>query len=81
MKRRGSLADARRDEGGDLGEWRPRWKMVFIWQCPAMFMSYSVCFFLAGLTLFVCTPLIRGDPWDTGSDVSAFFFLHNISCH
>ena len=36
-----------------------------------MFLSYSVCFYLAGLTLFVCTPLIRGDKWDTASNVSA----------
>lgn len=35
-----------------------------------MFLSYSVCLFLAGLTLFVCTPLIRGDEWNTGSNVS-----------
>ena len=77
VRARGSLTDSVRDEGDWVGEWRPRWKMVFIWQCPAMFMSYSVCFFLAGLTLFVCTPLIRRDKWDTGSDVSFFlpFFL------
>ena len=35
-----------------------------------MFMAYSVCFFLAGLTLFVCTPLIRRDKWNTSSNVS-----------
>ena len=44
--------------------------MVFIWQCPSMFLSYSVCFYLAGLTLFVCTPLIRRDKWNTASNVS-----------
>ena len=55
-----------------VGEWRPRWKMVFVWQCPLMFLSYSLCFFLAGLTLFVCTPLIRGDTWNSASDVSLF---------
>ena len=60
-------------DGDSVGQWRPRWKMVFIWQCPYMFLSYSVCFFLAGLTLFVCTPLIRGDKWDTGSNVSFTF--------
>ena len=69
VRPRGSLTDSVPDDGDGVGEWRPRWKMVFIWQCPAMFLSYSVCFFLAGLTLFVCTPLIRGDKWDTGSDV------------
>lgn len=56
-----------------VGEWRPRWKMVFVWQCPSMFMSYSVCFFLAGLTLFVCTPLIRGDTWNSASDVAVVY--------
>ena len=35
-----------------------------------MFLSYSVCFFLAGLSLLVCTPLIKGDKWNTGSNVS-----------
>ena len=53
-----------------VGLWKPRWKMIFTWQCPMMFMSYSVCLFGLGLTMFVCTPLIQGDPWSTDSDVS-----------
>ena len=63
-------ADPSDCDGDPIGEWRPRWKMVFIWQCPSMFLSYSVCFYLAGLTLFVCTPLIRRDKWNTASNVS-----------
>ena len=59
------------DLGGGNKKWRPRWKMVFIWQCPIMFMSYSVCFFLIGLTLFVCTPLIRADSWNTACNVGS----------
>jgi hypothetical protein len=54
-----------------LGVWKPRWKMVFTWQCPIMFMSYAVCLFLAGLTIFVCTPLIRGGKWSTSANVSS----------
>lgn len=54
----------------EIKKWRPRWKMVFTWQCPIMFMSYSVCSYLAGLTIYVCTPLIRGDGWNAGSNVS-----------
>ena len=78
VRARGSLTDSARDEGDLIGEWRPRWKMMFIWQCPAMFMSYSICFFMAGLTIFVCTPLIRRDRWSTGSDVGLLaFFLVN----
>jgi hypothetical protein len=53
-----------------VGIWKPRWKMVFTWQCPMMFMSYSVTSFLLGLTMFVCTPLIQGEAWSTESDVS-----------
>lgn len=49
----------------------PRRKMVFTWQGPLMFMSYSVCAFLAGLTVLVCTPLIRGGAgWTAGHSVS-----------
>jgi hypothetical protein len=56
------------DSHGNKG---PRKKMVFTWQCPMMFMSYSVCGFLAGLTILVCTPLIRRDgKWNAGCNVS-----------
>jgi hypothetical protein len=49
----------------------PRQKMVFTWQCPLMFMSYSVCAFLAGITVLVCTPLIeRKGGWNDGCNVS-----------
>ena len=76
VTRPAELSSARRAESAApwdsdivIGEWRPRWKMMFVWQCPSMVLSYSVCFFLAGLTLFVCTPLIRGDTWSSASDV------------
>lgn len=37
----------------------PNKRMVFVWQCPIMFMSYSASLFLLGLTILVITPLIR----------------------
>ena len=43
----------------EIQRYRPKRSMVFTWQCPMMFMSYSVCLFLLGLTLVVITPLIR----------------------
>lgn len=56
----------------------PRRKMLFLWQCPMMFMSYSVCAFLAGLSVLVCTPLIRyKDDWTAGCNVSLEFFSSN----
>lgn len=52
-------------------QWAPRQIMVFVWQCPIMFMSYSVCLFLLGLTLAVATPLIRlrEQGWSTDANV------------
>lgn len=78
VRPRGSHTDSVGENEG-VGEWRPRWKMVFIWQCPSMFLAYSVCLFLAGLTLVVCTPLIRGDKWNTASNVSYARSI-NVSC-
>lgn len=70
MRKSGYEAESQPERSG-VGSWKPRWKMVFTWQCPMMFMSYSVCLFLLGLTMFVCTPLIRGDDWGPASNVSA----------
>lgn len=75
---RGPTAE-RFDNGDTIGEWKPRWKMMFIWQCPIMFMSYSVLFFLAGLTIFVCTPLIRWNGWNTGSNVSVALWVRLLA--
>jgi hypothetical protein len=48
-----------------------RWNMVFTWQAPIMLMSYSVVFFLMGLTIYVLTPLYDGREFDGESRVSA----------
>lgn len=47
-----------------------RWNMVFTWQAPMMLMSYSVLFFLAGLSIFVLTPLYDGRAFDGDARVS-----------
>ncbi|KAF2258359.1 hypothetical protein CC78DRAFT_124606 [Lojkania enalia] len=39
------------------------WIMLFIWQFPSMTMSYAWSTFLAGLTLYICTPFIHKEPW------------------
>lgn len=61
----------------------PRWKMVFVWQCPMMFMAYAVCFFLLGLSLYVCTPLFQGELFSSGAKVFkilvSFHFLSMLS--
>ena len=59
LVQRGEQASGPGCLGGQRLICRPKWIMVFVWQCPIMFMSYSVCLFLLGLTLLVITPLIR----------------------
>lgn len=43
--------------------------MVFTWQAPMMLMAYAVIFFLAGLTVYVCTPLFKGEATTFGGKV------------
>ena len=70
------LSETRQEEpeaaehSGRGSVWKPRRKMIFTWQCPVMFMSYSACLFLAGLTIFVCSPLVRESVWSAGGKVS-----------
>ena len=35
------------------------WNMLYVWQCPLMLMSYGWAFLLLGLTMHVCSPLIK----------------------
>jgi hypothetical protein len=59
----------------------PSRKMVFTWQGPLMFMSYSVCTFLAGLTILVCTPFIReGGRWTVGHNASNHTWIFRFVC-
>ncbi|XP_014560962.1 hypothetical protein COCVIDRAFT_33976 [Bipolaris victoriae FI3] len=55
------LSPVMRKEDAGAKVYVPRRKMVFTWQAPLMFMSYSVCAFLAGLTVLVGLPILRGD--------------------
>ncbi|KAF2109226.1 hypothetical protein BDV96DRAFT_604956 [Lophiotrema nucula] len=44
--------------------------MLFIWQFSSMTMSYAWCTFLSGLTLYVCTPFVRRDPWSNRHNIA-----------
>ncbi|KZM24238.1 hypothetical protein ST47_g4621 [Ascochyta rabiei] len=58
----------------------PRMKMIFTWQAPLMFMSYSVCGFIVGLTVLVCTPFIRDShSWTTSHNI-AIMYLTVLTC-
>ncbi|KAF1930022.1 uncharacterized protein M421DRAFT_383171 [Didymella exigua CBS 183.55] len=58
----------------EIGQFTPRLKMIFTWQAPLMFMSYSVCGFLVGLTVLVCTPLLREDhTWTVGHNIAIMY--------
>jgi len=43
--------------------------MLYVWQCPTMFMSYAWLTFLVALSVHVCTPLIRSSGPDDDTKV------------
>ncbi|KAL5115924.1 hypothetical protein ACEQ8H_006146 [Pleosporales sp. CAS-2024a] len=49
------------------------WIMVFIWQFPSMMMSYAWCTYLAGLTVYVCSPLMQRRPWQDQDKIAIVF--------
>ena len=81
IRQQSSETELQMDGNAPVRQRKPRWKMVFIWQCPMMFMSYSLCSFLSGLTIYVCTPLIRGEAWNSGSNVSCSSFFPWSYCN
>lgn len=52
-----------------------RYNMVLTWQAPIMLMSYSVVFFLLGLSIYVLTPLYDGRDFDGDARVSAVIYI------
>ena len=49
----------------------PRQIMLFVWQAPLMCLSYSIVFFLAGLTSVVLSPLAQRPGWNAEAKVCA----------
>ncbi|KAF3913295.1 hypothetical protein ABW20_dc0100999 [Dactylellina cionopaga] len=52
--------------------WRLSWQMVFVWQIPMMAVGYSFLAYIIGLTVLICTPLIR-EPWGDNSKIAIFY--------
>lgn len=44
--------------------------MLFIWQFPSMTMAYAWLFYIAGLTVGLCSPFIQNLPWQNKHKVS-----------
>ncbi|KAF1958965.1 hypothetical protein CC80DRAFT_591837 [Byssothecium circinans] len=51
------------------------WAMVFIWQFPSMTMSYAWTTFIAGLTVYICNPFIRHEPWGNKHLIAIVYFI------
>lgn len=68
--------EAHLETGGVWTRIDVRWNMVFVWQAPIMLMSYSVLFFLLGLSIFVLTPLYDGRDFDGDARVSAMTIVN-----
>ena len=54
-------------------------RMIWIWQCPTMLMSYSWVFFLVGYTLHVLKPVIHPLPMESAKMVRYSETLREIS--
>ncbi|KAI0898021.1 hypothetical protein F4806DRAFT_387120 [Annulohypoxylon nitens] len=71
QSRRGDSSSSAIDDNDDVIEVHIRWNMVFIWQAPMMLLAYSVLAFLAGLTVYICTPLYNSGL--DGKEVAIFY--------
>ncbi|KAF2275034.1 uncharacterized protein EI97DRAFT_459670 [Westerdykella ornata] len=49
------------------------WVMLFAWQFPSMMMAWAWCTFLAGLTVYVCTPFVKGSRWEEGHKIAVVY--------
>ena len=65
LRRRPHSNEANGDSDGEGGHGRkPRKYMLFVWQTPLMLFTYSVAFFLAGMSSVVLSPLVaQGVGW------------------
>ncbi|KAI1447157.1 hypothetical protein F5Y02DRAFT_37456 [Annulohypoxylon stygium] len=71
QSRHGDSSSSAIGDNGDVIEVHIRWNMVFIWQAPMMLLAYSVLAFLAGLTVYICTPLYNSGL--DGKEVAIFY--------
>ncbi|KAK3388464.1 hypothetical protein B0T20DRAFT_364515 [Sordaria brevicollis] len=42
-------------------------RKLFVWQCSIMVVAWSAVFYLMGLSVVVCTPLLENDEWEPDS--------------
>lgn len=47
----------------------PRWTVVFAWQSHLMFLAWSLVFYLAGLTSYIASPVVRKPEWNDDAKV------------
>lgn len=53
--------------------WTFSWKVIFVWQCPIMLIAYSTVFYMVGLFVFVCTPVLEVRKWGPESYVAVVY--------
>ncbi|KAF2823304.1 hypothetical protein CC86DRAFT_384682 [Ophiobolus disseminans] len=52
--------------------------MLFIWQFPSMTMAYAWCTFIAGLTVYVCSPFIQKLPWQDRHRIAVAYLAFGV---
>ncbi|KAK3376798.1 hypothetical protein B0T24DRAFT_229707 [Lasiosphaeria ovina] len=55
--------------------WVLNWRLIFNWQCPMMFIAYSTLFYMVGLTVVACTPLLTEEWGNTDTYVSVAYLV------
>lgn len=46
---------------------------MFVWQCPIMLIAYSTVFYMVGLFVVVCTPVLEVRKWGLDSYVAVVY--------
>ncbi|KAK1779626.1 hypothetical protein QBC45DRAFT_441713 [Copromyces sp. CBS 386.78] len=53
--------------------WTFSWRVMFVWQCPTMLIAYSTVFYMVGLFVVVCTPVLETRKWGPDSYVAVVY--------
>ncbi|KAK3947688.1 hypothetical protein QBC32DRAFT_223631 [Pseudoneurospora amorphoporcata] len=53
--------------------WTFSWRVMFVWQCPIMLITYSTVFYMVGLFVVVCTPVLETRKWGPDSYVAVVY--------
>lgn len=60
---------------GDSRQWALSSRRTFVWQCSIMLIAYSTVFYMVGLSVVVCTPVLENRKWDSASYMAVVYIV------